>query len=90
MTHLGFIALRVTPSRDMTRSFRRPRLKPYGFEFANKVGDPNGMILPAVGSADSLRIKEMPLIAAWQSNPTGSNLPTELATLTGFEPVLLP
>jgi hypothetical protein len=45
------------------------------FGLANRVGDPNGMILPAAGSAASLRIKEMPLIAAWQSNPTDSNSP---------------
>jgi len=31
MTLTGFIALRVTLLRDLTRSFRRTRLKPYGF-----------------------------------------------------------
>ena len=42
----GFIALSVTLLSDLTRSFPRPRLKPYGFScpgLANKVGDPNGI-----------------------------------------------
>jgi len=41
------------------------------------------------GSAASLQRVQMPLIAVWQSNPTGSHVlwthQLKLATLTGFE-----